>query len=136
MTTPTLITLQTVPDEKRGLLCVAQIGNQLPFVIKRYFTLNGMKQGAIRGDHAHRAQSQYFNCLHGKFDVMVEGKNFKQVFRLDNPGTALNVPPMHWVTITSLEDSGTMLVCASDIYDAADYICDRAEFDTMLAGTR
>jgi hypothetical protein len=136
MTAPSLISLQAVPDEKRGLLCVAQIDTQLPFIVKRFFTMSDMKAGAMRGNHAHYAQSQYFNALQGAFDVTVEGAGGKQAYRLDNPGIALNVPPMHWVTITSLEDRSIMLVCASDVYDKSDYICDRQQFDSMLADKR
>lgn len=132
MNKPALITLQSVPDEKRGLLCIAEINQHLPFLVKRYFTMTGMQKGMVRGNHAHHAQSQYFNALTGAFDITVEGRNGKETYHLDNPSKALNVPPLHWVTIVSLEDSGTIMVCASDIYDKADYICDRAVFEAAL----
>lgn len=131
MTGPQLIALQSIPDAARGTLCIAQAPN-LPFQVKRYFTMNGVDKGVIRGDHAHKAQYQYFNCLHGSFEIVVEGKTGKQVFILDRPETALNVPPLHWVTVTSGADGSIMMICASDLYDKADYIFDRAEFARLL----
>ncbi|HEY8964696.1 MAG TPA: FdtA/QdtA family cupin domain-containing protein [Alphaproteobacteria bacterium] len=132
MTPPVLITLQTVPDDARGFLSIAQMDSHLPFVVKRYFTMTGMHKGMVRGNHAHRAQSQFFNALNGVFELVVEGHMGMQTFKLDHPGQALNVPPLHWVTITSLEDNGILLVCASDLYDSSDYICDHTEFKTLL----
>jgi hypothetical protein len=125
---PRLIRLQNVPHVF-GELLVAEAG-VLPFEPRRTYFVHGIPAGATRGGHAHRRTREAIIALRGCFRVAVErAGQLPQVFRLSEPREALLVPPLCWVTLDEFSAGASFLVVASEPYDEADYIRDRAVFE-------
>jgi acetyltransferase-like isoleucine patch superfamily enzyme len=112
----------------RGLLSVGEVGGQIPFEVKRYFLVYDVPTEQVRGEHAHRTLHQFLVCVHGRCLVVADDGAHRQEFILDSPGTALYLPPMTWAVQYKYSRDAVLLVLASGLYDAADYIRDYAEF--------
>lgn len=123
------VTLPAIADAS-GVLGVASVNSEVPFPPSRAFFITKLRAGARRGGHAHRLCQQFFICLHGGIDVEVDDGRCSDEFRLQDPGSGLYVPPMTWLDYAAMTDESICLVLASDAYDEADYIRDRAEFQS------
>lgn len=95
-----------------------------------------MPAHAHRGGHAHRTCEQFLICLHGRLDLSVASPAGADAFTLDRPFIGLYLPALSWVDIHVGTKDSICLVLASDIYDPADYVNDRAEFDALAVGGR
>lgn len=116
-------------EDLRGGLTFAEINEKLPFIPKRYFLVFDVPGKEVRGEHAHRKCQQYLSCIKGHcFVVVDDGKNRAEIL-LDRPNLGLFIPPMVWATQYNYSPDAMLLVFASDIYDAEDYIRD---YDTFL----
>ena len=124
------VTLHRLPhvDDLRGNLSFGEIGNQVPFEVRRYFLVYGVVSKEIRGEHAHRALHQFLICVHGRCHVVADDGRNRQEFALDSPTLGLHLPPMVWATQYKYSEDAVLLVLASDKYDAASYIRDYSEF--------
>jgi hypothetical protein len=130
MTTP--IKLQRLADPKRGTLCVAECGREIPFTVQRIFHIYGMPVGGERGHHAHRQQHQFLIAMQGAVEVTIQDRAGTEVHKLADPGHGLHIPPLTWVVFRALVPDAVVLVLASHLFDEADYIRDRAEFDALI----
>lgn len=122
-----LIRLPRIVD-LRGSLSFGEYDKHLPFEPKRYFVIFGVPSVEVRGEHAHRAQHQYLVCLRGSCAVVLDdGKNRDEVV-LDQPDIGLHIPPMIWAIEYKFTQDAILLVLASDVYDAEDYIRNYDEY--------
>jgi UDP-2-acetamido-3-amino-2,3-dideoxy-glucuronate N-acetyltransferase len=96
----------------RGSLAAAEVGKQLPFTPKRCFSVFDVPSAEVRGEHAHKT---------------------RQEFVLNRPDLGLYIPPMIWGTQYGHTTDAILLVLASDVYDAGDYIRDYDEFLQRVA---
>jgi UDP-2-acetamido-3-amino-2,3-dideoxy-glucuronate N-acetyltransferase len=122
-----LLHLPVIPD-MRGSLSFAEIGQHLPFVPKRFFLVFDVRSREVRGEHAHRTLHQFLVCVTGSCSVMVDDGRVREEYVLDSPGTALHIPPMVWGVQYKYSSDAVLLVLASDVYAADDYIRDYDEF--------
>ena len=67
-----LYEMRHVVDPVRGNLAVAEFGESLPFLPRRFFITSGIPSGQVRGEHAHRLCAQFFVCTHGECHVLVD----------------------------------------------------------------
>ncbi|MFZ5884575.1 MAG: WxcM-like domain-containing protein [Chloroflexota bacterium] len=116
-----LIRLPRVVD-LRGSLSFGEYDKHLPFAPKRYFVIFGVPSMEVRGEHAHRAQHQYLVCLQGSCAVVLDDGRKREEVRLNQPDLGLHIPPMIWATQYKFTQDAILLVLASDVYDADDYI--------------
>jgi len=124
-----LVNLPIVAD-LRGSLSFAEYESTLPFVPKRYFLVYDVPSKEIRGEHAHRECHQFLVCIKGNCSVVVDdGRNRAEVL-LDGPQLGLHVPPMVWATEYKYSANAVLLVLASEVYRAEDYI---REYDLFLS---
>jgi UDP-2-acetamido-3-amino-2,3-dideoxy-glucuronate N-acetyltransferase len=124
------VTLHRLPHahDLRGNLSFGEIGNPIPFEVKRYFLVYNVASKEIRGEHAHRSLHQFLICVHGRCHVVADDGNHRQEFVLDSPTIGIHLPPMVWAVQYKYTEDAVMLVLASDRYDPASYIRDYAEF--------
>ena len=115
-------------DDLRGNLTFAEIGDSLPFTPKRYFLVFGVPSKEVRGEHAHRKCHQYLTCVEGSCSVVVDDGQNRAEFLLNSPALSIHIPPMIWATQYKYSQDAVLLVLASEVYDAADYIRDYDEF--------
>lgn len=124
------ITLHALPRraDRRGELTFAQHDEHLPFSPARYFAISRVAPGATRGNHAHRRSRQLFVCLAGACSMAVDDGTKRATVRLDAPTLAVGVSELVWGTLYNFTADAVVLVLASDVYDADDYIHDYDEF--------
>jgi acetyltransferase-like isoleucine patch superfamily enzyme len=124
------VTLHRLPhaSDLRGHLSFGEIGAQVPFEIKRYFLVYRVPGKEVRGEHAHRALSQFLICVHGRCHVVADDGTNRQEFVLDSPTVGVHLPPMVWGIQYKYTEDAVMLVLASDKYDSGSYIRSYAEF--------
>jgi dTDP-4-dehydrorhamnose 3,5-epimerase-like enzyme len=111
--------------DAKGSLVVAQLGAQLPFVV-----ISGVPEGEPRGIHAHRECQQFLVCVSGSVKAMVDDGDRRQVISLDRPSVGLHMPALTWGTQYDYSPDAVLVVLASHVYDANDYI---HEYDEFLA---
>lgn len=116
----------------RGKLSFAEIGDQLPFIPKRYFLIYGVPNREVRGEHAHKELHEFLICVQGSCSVMVDDGVNREEFLLDSPTIGFHLPPMVWGVQYKYSHDAILLVLASDIYDADDYIRDYDEYISMV----
>ena len=117
-----------VVRDLRGSLSFAEYGKDLPFIPQRYFLVYNVPSKDIRGEHAHRELHQFLVCTKGSISVMVDDGENRVEFCLDQPNLGLYVPPMVWSSQYQYSSEAVLLVLASDVYKAEDYIRDYDEF--------
>lgn len=118
--------------DMRGSLVVGEIEKQISFKIARFFIVHDVPSQKVRGEHAHRTCSQFLVCSHGKCSVVVDNGLARQEILLDRPSHGLLIPPMIWATQYNYSPDAVLLVLASHVYDAEDYIRDYDEYLTMV----
>jgi UDP-2-acetamido-3-amino-2,3-dideoxy-glucuronate N-acetyltransferase len=120
-------------EDLRGKLTFAEYEQHIPFQPKRYFIQFDVPNTEIRGENAHKTQEQILICLKGSCSVMLDdGKNRDEIV-LDCPNTGLYIPKMVWAAEYRYSDDAILLVLASDIYDASDYIRDYDEYIKLVS---
>jgi len=129
-----LVRLPVFEDSEAGTLAVAEVGPQVPFVIRRIFHMFDMPVGSHRGGHAHRRCQQFLLAMAGRLQVATRSAEGTQTVLLSRPDQGLYVPAMTWLDVIAVDPGSVCLVLASDAYDAADYIHDPAEFDQLVGG--
>ncbi|OGU55547.1 MAG: isomerase [Ignavibacteria bacterium RBG_13_36_8] len=114
--------------DMRGSLSVAEYGQYLPFIPRRYFLVFDVVSKEVRGEHAHITLHEFLVCTKGSCSVVVDdGINSEEIV-LDSPNIAIYIPPMIWTVQYKYTKETVLLVLASDIYKPEDYIRDYDEF--------
>ena len=111
----------------RGVLRYAQVPNEIPFGIKRIFTIS-KADGESRGGHANKEVHEMVYCLRGKVKFTLDNGIRKNEFVLSDPRDGLFIKSLTWVEITDIEDDAIILVLASELYDPNKYIRNYDEF--------
>ena len=121
-----------VKKDSRGQLIPIEFIRDIGFIPKRVFSITGVENKIMRGNHAHRICYQVFQSVSGLAKIHLDdGRNPAEVC-LTNPGQLLIVPPMHWVKIFLGGLDTVITVFASHEYDPLDYISDYLEFTGEL----
>jgi len=122
--------IQDIPivEDLRGCLSFAEFPTHLPFIPKRYFTVFDVPGRDVRGEHAHRTIHQFLVCVKGSCTVMTDDGKVRTESILDSPSKGLHIPPMVWGVQYQYSSDAVLLVLASDVYDADEYIRDYDEF--------
>jgi acetyltransferase-like isoleucine patch superfamily enzyme/dTDP-4-dehydrorhamnose 3,5-epimerase-like enzyme len=111
-----------VVSDIRGTLSFGQFDAHLPFPPRRYFVVYDVPGKEVRGEHAHRTLHQLLVCLKGSLSVMLDDGDSRDEVLLNGPHLGLYVPPMIWTSQYRYSNDAVLLVLASDVYEAADYI--------------
>lgn len=122
-----LIRLPNITD-LRGSLTFAEFPGLLPFQPRRYFLIYDVPGRDVRGEHAHRELHQFLVCIKGSCSVVLDDGTDRCEILLDDPLVGLHIPPMIWATEYKFTPDAALLVFASDIYKAEDYIRDYGEY--------
>ena len=122
-----------VIDGEHGSIGVLQ---GFPFPVRRVYYLFDLDTGVDRGTHAHRALWQLVVAASGSFVIALEGKRgYEETFELDDPRSALVIPPGYWREIAVSGHNPLLLVLASEEFDESDYIRSRDEFRKWCSGS-
>lgn len=120
-------------SEDNGDLVVMEGMINVPFQIARVFVVRA-PDGAVRGQHAHRACTQFLTCPQGVIEVECDDGLLKASFTLDHPNIGLLVPPSIWSQQTYNGKSAALTVLCDRPFDEDDYIRDYDEFLAFRRG--
>lgn len=112
----------------RGALAFGEVDQQLPFEPKRFFVVFDVPNKEIRGEHAHRDLHEFLVCLRGSCSVALDDGSVREEVKLDSPTIGLHIPPRIWRTHYKYTNDAILLVLASDVYRADDYVRNYDEF--------
>jgi acetyltransferase-like isoleucine patch superfamily enzyme/dTDP-4-dehydrorhamnose 3,5-epimerase-like enzyme len=129
------VTIHRLPifEDLRGRLSAGEFLRDVPFVPRRYFFVFDVPGKDVRGEHAHRRCHQFLVCVRGSLAVVVDDGGASEEIALDGPDVGLSLPPMIWAVQYKYSADALLLVFASDVYDATDYIRDYDEFLSLVA---
>ena len=113
--------------DPRGSIVVAQLGDALPFLVKRARWIHSVVQGATRGGHAHRATEQLFVAVAGRATALVFDGEHQRQLPLERPDMGLYVPPMNWIELHDFTPGTVVLLLSSTEYEEGDYVREREE---------
>ncbi|GAV12378.1 FdtA/QdtA family cupin domain-containing protein [Paenibacillus sp. NAIST15-1] len=119
--TSELIEIEELGDE-RGALAVIEGNKSIPFDIKRVFYIYGTAQDVRRGFHAHYKTRQALVCVSGSCKVYLDNVIRKTDVLLDSQKKVLLLEPNDWHEMYDFSEDCVLLVLASHLYDAEDYI--------------
>lgn len=119
--------------DMRGSLIAGEVERGLPFVPQRYFVVFDVPSQFVRGEHAHRTCAQLLISLAGSLAVHLDDGERRADVRLDTRGRSILIPPLVWASQFRYTSDAVLLVLASHVYDAADYIRDYDEFLSLVA---
>lgn len=114
----------TVRGDQRGSLVAIEGRKDVPFEIARVYYVFGTKPGTDRGLHAHRKLRQVAVAVSGGCTMVLDNGLNRQKVRLEDPSTAVTIPPMIWHEMTDFTADCVLMVLADDLYDESDYIRD------------
>ncbi len=123
-----LIAFRGMPADDR-LLVVFEGERQVPFPIRRVFTVHARRAGVVGGKHAHRLCHQLLVCVHGACEVTCAAElHERRSFKLERPDQGLWIPASIWGEQLYLTDDTVLMVFCDQHYDAADYLRDPDEY--------
>ena len=114
-----------------GTLSVYECGKQVPFDIRRVFTVSARKND-VRGNHAHKKCTQLLVCISGKILVSCDDGSVSTQYLLDNMSMGLLVPPGIWASEEYVDNAAVLMVLCDRGYEADDYIRDYNDFKNFL----
>jgi dTDP-4-dehydrorhamnose 3,5-epimerase-like enzyme len=130
MAIPQLLQLVDIPQrgDTRGGLSVVELGDVLPFPIRRVYWIHGTKPGVSRGFHAHKKLRQFCVCVAGSVRLSLFDGHREESIVLDSLAKGLLIGPSLWREMHDFSPDCVLMVFADAEYDEADYIRDRDQF--------
>ena len=114
--------------DDRGHLVVVEGLKDIPFEIKRIFYIYGSDSDVVRGQHANRKSEFVLINVSGTSKVEVDDGKTKKIFDLDEPHVGIYLPNMVWKDMFDFSSDSVLLVLASEVFDANEYIRDYDEY--------
>lgn len=114
--------------DERGMLVALEEFNDIPFHIKRVYYMYNTVNNVIRGKHAHKNLEQILVCIHGSCKIKLDNGKEKKIIPLEKPYEGLYVAHNMWREMYDFSSDAVLLVLASEVYDASDYIREYDEF--------
>ena len=108
-------------DPDRGRLRVIDTPD-MPFVVKRFFVIDSVPKGVVRGGHAHRSCQQVLLAMKGRAEIAADWGGGRGCYELVSGGPALWVPVEVGIEMRFHEENTSLMVLASHPFDPNDYI--------------
>ncbi|EQC43451.1 WxcM-like domain-containing protein [Bacteriovorax sp. Seq25_V] len=123
----TLVKFKEIHDS-RGSLTFGEFDKEIPFQVKRFFTIYDVKYGYSRGDHAHKECHQFIMCQRGSVDLVFDDGKNRQKISLKEPNVGIHVSPGVWTSLYNFSEGASVIVFTSEYYDESDYIRNYDDF--------
>lgn len=111
-----------------GFLAPLELGNNIPFEIRRIFYTYNVPHDSSRGAHAYYNTQQVLICVSGSLKIKCFDGSNENTYELNSPDEALYISPKVWRTTFEHSSDAVLLVLSSLEYDENDYIRDYDEF--------
>lgn len=112
----------------RGHMVVIEQFKDVPFAIKRLFYMYGSEGDSIRGKHANRKSEFVLINVSGKSKVKIFDGKSEHIYELTQPHMGIYIPNMVWKEMYDFSEDSVLLVLASELYDANEYIRDKNQY--------
>jgi len=112
----------------RGWLVAFESLKNVPFKIKRVYTISNVAHGVTRGKHAHVHLEQLIVCISGSCNFLLDDGKNKEVTVLNTPQIGLYIGAYIWREMFDFSQGCILMVLASELHDAGDYIYDYEKF--------
>lgn len=115
--------------DERGTLVPFELDESFPIPVKRVYLVTG-NEGALRGGHAHKEESEVFLASSGKILARIHDGQKSQEILLDSRTKGLVVHPGCWHEFVSFSPDAVMLCFSSTHYFPGEqnYVTDRTLF--------
>ena len=110
-----------VDEKEQGILRVFESDN-IPFVVKRVFSVVNAQGGSKRGQHAHKKCNQLICCVAGEVNLRCDDGNTQIEILLTPSNEAVLVPCGIWAVQDYIQDNSVIIVFCDQPYDENDYI--------------
>jgi hypothetical protein len=114
--------------DARGQLAIVELGQALPFPVRRVYWIHDATACAERGNHAHRELRQLVVCVAGSVELELTDGKTKETILLDAFSRGVILGAGVWRVLRGFSPDCILVVLADREYDEADYIRDYAEF--------
>lgn len=118
--------------DDRGQLVAIEIGQDIPFTVRRVYYIYDTLPGVRRGFHAHRNLEQILICVSGSCKIHLDDGYDTAEVTLDDPNKGLYISNDMWREMYDFSEGAVLLVLASEHYDEADYIRNYDDFIKMV----
>lgn len=98
------------------------------FVIKRAFSIHGVDEDAVRGQHGHMNARQILIAIHGNITVTAEHKDSFQSFSLVSPTQCVCIPPGNWIEMSKFSHDAVLLVFCDQPFENDIVVNDKNAF--------
>lgn len=122
--------------DERGMLVALEEQRNIPFTIRRVYSLFDTKPQVRRGYHAHRQLKQIMIAVSGSVKVHLDDGFEVTEVTLDSPYRGLLLEEMIWREMSEFSSDCVLVVLADRLYDPNDYIRDYQEFCTLAKQER
>lgn len=122
-TLPSPFSLKIVKD-KRGELCFAEEGKEIPFSVKRVFWISNVPNGETRGGHANWSCSEVIFAVAGSFQITLDNGTTSKTFLLTAPNQGIEIPAGVWCVLHDFQENTVCCVVADQEYSSEHYVND------------
>ena len=116
-----------VEEDEQGILRVFESDN-LPFKVKRVFSVVNAQGGSKRGQHAHKICNQLICCVAGEINLICDDGKTQIETILSPKSEAVIVPCGIWAEQDYMKDNSVIIVFCDQSYNEDDYIRDYDEY--------
>ena len=116
-----------VEKKEQGVLRVFE-SEDVPFTIKRVFSVVNATGGSKRGQHAHKICNQLICCVTGEVNLICDDGNSQIEVLLTPSSESVLVSHGIWAKQEYLKDNSVLIVFCDQSYDENDYIRDYHKF--------
>ncbi len=122
--------------ESEGNLLFYEIYKEIPFQIKRVFSIYDVPQDCVRGEHASINTEFVLTVLKGSVLVELDdGKQSKKII-LNDKTKGIYVPTNLWIKVSDFTADAILNVYASEIYEDCVYVNEYSEFIRIAEETK
>jgi dTDP-4-dehydrorhamnose 3,5-epimerase-like enzyme len=106
-----------------GKLVIAENIKQIPFLVKRFYSLFDTPVNTVRGKHAHKKTKLFLICLNGKCKIDIYKKSKEKVsFILSKKNEGIFINNNVFKEIKFMKKNTILVVLASEKFSKNDYV--------------
>ena len=130
-----LVPFPSILDQgQEGLLRVFELEN-IPFSVKRVFTVLNAAVGSSRGKHAHKVCNQLICCVSGGVRLICDDGSRKEEINMTPMSQGVLVPAGTWAEQLCLKEGSVIIVFCDQPYEESDYLRDYQQFLEFAKGS-
>lgn len=122
------IQLETHGGEDGILIALEHNTCVVPFDIKRVYYIYNVEEKLRRGFHAHKKVKQLIVAVAGSCVLILDDGSNRTSIKMDSPDTGVLITRPLWREMIDFTSDCVLMVAASEVYNADDYIRDYREY--------